>query len=164
MSAKKNRDLQDSAADRKKLKPEETTLDLPGVEDIPGQENIVPPRLGAFADTTVSSDGEEGRGLLDDDETSLGNAGDSNVSPEERAALREAAETEMTSDEEALSRARLDNRDDDGDPLNERVENSGDDLDVPGSELDDDNEEIGEEDEENNAYSLDDLDDDAPRP
>ena len=29
-----------------------------------------------------------------------------------------------------------------------------DDLDVPGSELDDDNEEIGEEDEENNYYSL----------
>jgi hypothetical protein len=31
---------------------------------------------------------------------------------------------------------------------------SGDDLDVPGSELDDDDEKIGEEDEENNYYSL----------
>jgi len=31
---------------------------------------------------------------------------------------------------------------------------SGDDLDVPGAELDDNNEEIGEEDEENNYYSL----------
>ncbi len=31
---------------------------------------------------------------------------------------------------------------------------SGDDLDVPGSELDDDDELIGEEDEENNYYSL----------
>jgi hypothetical protein len=31
---------------------------------------------------------------------------------------------------------------------------SGDDLDVPGAELDDSNEEIGEEDEENNYYSL----------
>lgn len=30
----------------------------------------------------------------------------------------------------------------------------GDDLDVPGAELDDANEEIGEEDEENNYYSL----------
>lgn len=30
---------------------------------------------------------------------------------------------------------------------------SGDDLDVPGSELDDDQEEIGSEDEENNYYS-----------
>ena len=31
---------------------------------------------------------------------------------------------------------------------------SGNDLDVPGSEDDDANEEIGEEDEENNSYSL----------
>lgn len=31
---------------------------------------------------------------------------------------------------------------------------SGDDLDVPGSELDDSQEDIGEEDEENNYYSL----------
>jgi hypothetical protein len=42
----------------------------------------------------------------------------------------------------------LDNTDDDGEPLNE------DPLDVPGSELDDMNEQIGEEDEENNYYSL----------
>lgn len=34
-----------------------------------------------------------------------------------------------------------------------------DDLDIPGSELDDDLEEIGEEDEENNYYSLSDNDD-----
>ena len=32
--------------------------------------------------------------------------------------------------------------------------NVGDDLDLPGSELDDDDEAIGEEDEENNYYSL----------
>ncbi|MEI9910994.1 MAG: hypothetical protein WDO71_15770 [Bacteroidota bacterium] len=31
---------------------------------------------------------------------------------------------------------------------------SGNDLDIPGAELDDKNEEIGEEDEENNYYSL----------
>jgi hypothetical protein len=40
-------------------------------------------------------------------------------------------------------------------PLNEESDpmDLGDDLDVPGSELDDDNEELGEEDEENNSYS-----------
>jgi hypothetical protein len=42
---------------------------------------------------------------------------------------------------------------------------TGEDLDIPGAELDDTNEEIGEEDEENNYYSLggddhDDLEDD----
>jgi len=35
-----------------------------------------------------------------------------------------------------------------------KSEDSGIDLDVPGSELDDKNEAIGEEDEENNYYSL----------
>jgi len=35
-----------------------------------------------------------------------------------------------------------------------RVDFSGEDLDVPGSELDDNSEEIGSEDEENNSYSL----------
>lgn len=37
---------------------------------------------------------------------------------------------------------------------NERADFTGDDLDVPGSELDDDEEQIGSEDEENNYYSL----------
>lgn len=38
--------------------------------------------------------------------------------------------------------------------MNTRIAKIGDDLDVPGSELDDADEEIGEEDEENNYYSL----------
>lgn len=38
----------------------------------------------------------------------------------------------------------------------------GDDLDVPGGELDDADESIGEEDEENNYYSLEDQDDEIP--
>lgn len=45
----------------------------------------------------------------------------------------------------------------DPDAMNEKAfrdDVSGNDLDVPGSELDDDMEEIGEEDEENNYYSL----------
>jgi len=36
----------------------------------------------------------------------------------------------------------------------DKDDNSGDNLDVPGSELDDNQEEIGSEDEENNYYSL----------
>jgi hypothetical protein len=41
-----------------------------------------------------------------------------------------------------------------GTPQNVSTEDLNTDLDVPGSELDDDNENIGEEDEENNYYSL----------
>ena len=54
----------------------------------------------------------------------------------------------------------LDQRDEDGELLNEKTDLSGKDLDVPGSEEDDANEEIGEEDEENNPYSLDSEDED----
>jgi hypothetical protein len=57
-------------------------------------------------------------------------------------------------DDQNQVRATLDNVDEDGEPLNEVVNTSGSDLDVPGSEEDDANEEIGEEDEENNSYSL----------
>jgi hypothetical protein len=46
----------------------------------------------------------------------------------------------------------LDSTDTEGDPLSEDNTASG--LDVPGSELDDENERIGAEDEENNYYSL----------
>ncbi len=47
--------------------------------------------------------------------------------------------------------------DDDGTPIKNRASNEsgpGDDLDIPGADLDDNDEAIGEEDEENNYYSL----------
>ena len=49
------------------------------------------------------------------------------------------------------------NQDDEFSPENKKTfdeDESGDDLDVPGSELDDQQEAIGSEDEENNYYSL----------
>ena len=52
-------DLTDSASDQERLKPEVTTIDLPDVSDIPGQENIHVPPLGELADVTISSDDEE---------------------------------------------------------------------------------------------------------
>lgn len=60
-------DLKDSARDEERLKPETVILDLPDVEDIPGQEHVKAPPLGMLADTTISSDDEEGIGLLDDE-------------------------------------------------------------------------------------------------
>jgi len=59
-------DLQDSQRDQERLKPDETMIDLPDVEDIPGQEHIHPPTLGELADTTISSADEEGEGLFDE--------------------------------------------------------------------------------------------------
>jgi hypothetical protein len=52
-------DLTDSQSDQERLRPEITTIDLPDVGDIPGQENIHVPPLGQLADVTISSDDEE---------------------------------------------------------------------------------------------------------
>jgi len=151
-------DLPDNEADKKKLQPAETTIDLPDVSDIPGQENITVPPLGELADTTISSADEEGEGIFEEEDADLdlrrGTRAD--VRNDERRAL-EDAEYMPTRDEDNLRNARMDNVDFEGEQLNERSfgdERSGKDLDVPGASADNRNEEIGEEDEENNEYSL----------
>jgi hypothetical protein len=153
-------DLPDSPQDQEKLKPEETFIDLPDVSDIPGQENISAPRLGEMGDTTISSADEEGDEIFDDDDEDgdveyiMGTEGD--VRGEERRAL-EDDDYMPTRDENNLRNASMDNTDFQGESLNERGFGdaiSGKDLDVPGTSADNRNEEIGEEDEENNEYSL----------
>jgi hypothetical protein len=147
-----------SGKDKEHLKPEEGIIDLPDVKDIPGQEHIKVPPLGELADTTISSDDEEGKRIFDSSEDE---PAEDNVTPGEKKALRDAAtKTPGARDEENLQDAMLDQRDEEGDLLNERTDLSGSDLDVPGSEDDDDEEAIGEEDEENNSYSLDSEDED----
>jgi len=154
-SEEKRGDLPDSPHDRERMQPEETILDLPDVKDIPGQEHIHVPPLGELADTTISSDGEEGRGVFNDSgDEEIASQYDENVTKDETELLANAADTMPTDDQRALQQARVDRKDDDGDLLNEQNRLSGSDLDVPGSEEDDANEKIGEEDEENNSYSL----------
>ena len=65
-------------------------------------------------------------------------------------------EDALTQEERELQSLQLDNTDEDGEPLNEKSladDMTGEDLDIPGAELDDEDEAIGEEDEENNLYS-----------
>jgi hypothetical protein len=113
-------DLPDNERDEKELKSEETTIDLPDVKDIPGQEFVHNPSLDALGDTTIASDGEEGTRIFDQDDTESATSGsDSNVSKNERTALNDI--TYMpTRDEDNLRRATMDNTDFDGVPLNER--------------------------------------------
>ncbi|WP_291911098.1 hypothetical protein [Chitinophaga sp. CB10] len=134
-----------------KKEPKVIKMDLPDVSDIPGQENFKVEKLGP--DTPSSAD-EEGEGVLDDDpDTDLSD--DSNVSDTERRLLDEAAnEDPAYEDETRMHEAEVDQRDEDGDPLNEDES-----LDVPGSEADDEEEATGAEDEENNDYSIDKNDD-----
>ena len=145
-------DLHDPEKDERKMQPEETTLDLPDVKDIPGQEHVRPPELKEFADVTISSDDEEGKGIFERDEIEFDS--NTNVSGTEKDLLRQSAEGRDSKDEQQLHGASLDKVDNEGDPLNEENDLAAQDLDVPGAEEDDSNESLGEEDEENNAYSL----------
>ena len=150
---KRSDDLPESDKDKKQLQPDEATLDLPEVKDIPGQEHVRPFLPGEMADTTISSADEEANDLLDIDEDIITDKA-TDVTKIEKDLLRRSSESMSTEDNRQLTSATLDNTDEDGTPLNENVNLSGTDLDVPGSEADDANEKIGEEDEENNAYSL----------
>jgi hypothetical protein len=160
-------DLPDSPRDAERLKNEETIIELPDVSDIPGQENVKVPPMGELADTTISSDDEEGVGVFGRDDSEDFTMGtDADVTREERLTL--ASDDYMpTKDEDKLIQASMDNTDFQGEPLNERgfgQSYSGKDLDVPGSETDNANERIGEEDEENNEYSISDNDDENTPP
>src|SRR5436309_11692723 len=80
-------DLPDSAEDEKKLRPEETYIDLPDVKDIPGQEFVHVPSVAAIGDTTISSADEEGRDVFDrDDSESLRRGNSADVNREEKRA------------------------------------------------------------------------------
>jgi hypothetical protein len=83
---------------------------------------------------------------------------EADVTVEDLRILESSEQNMDTRDGRNLISSALDNTDDDGEPLNEDGciidDVSGGGLDVPGSEYDDLNEQIGEEDEENNYYSL----------
>jgi hypothetical protein len=68
MAKNKLSDIKDSKRDEERLKQDKATLDLPDVKDIPGQENITVPNLREMADTTISSDDEEGTEILSEDD------------------------------------------------------------------------------------------------
>lgn len=93
-----------------------------------------------------------------DDEVAIVQGTDADVTDEDLRNLEAAGQNLDTLDNDNLINSALDNVDDDGDPLNEDSsladDMTGEDLDVPGSSADDADELIGEEDEENNYYSL----------
>ena len=96
---------------------------------------------------------------MNNDKKNAPNANDdmnADITPEERSLLDQGIENGMLGDNENLYQSTLDNTDDDGELLNVDDQDQNLDsgyVDIPGSELDDDNEMIGEEDEENNGYS-----------
>jgi hypothetical protein len=161
-------DLPDSPEDQEKLKAVETTIDLPDVKDIPGQEFVNVPVIGEMADVTVSSADEEGESVFgpDDRVTAAPGSADFDVRPDELEALRDT--TYMpTRDEDNLRQARMDNVDFQGEPLNEGSFGegqmlSGADLDIDTGSDDTRTDALGQGDEENELYSESDTDTDQP--
>jgi len=139
-------DIQDSPEDQAKLRPEETTLDLPELKDIPGASRTLKNASLLPGDTTISSADEEGDDLLgddDDDEFSDENnmRDDSNVTAIEKKLLRDSLDPSYDTDLPVHSIS-LDRKDNEGVQLNE----SGMDRDLFGEDLDDSL--VKEEDEE----------------
>ena len=93
-----------------------------------------------------------------DEEVAIVSGTDADVSDEDLRLLNAAEQNMNTMDSSNLVHSSLDNVDADGDPLNENSslmdDMTGESLDVPGSSSDNADENIGEEDEENNYYSL----------
>jgi hypothetical protein len=129
-----------------KNKSKDIILNLPDVEDIPGQENIRPPKMREMEDTTISSEDEEGEHLFKTDDDFLNDLDKSNVSEEEKKILRDASEYNSVEEENELKDAMVDRTDGDNDPLNETIsykDLGAQDLDIPDDFEDDDDEELG---------------------
>lgn len=158
--ARDKMDIADPKRDQERLKPDEGTIDLPDVKDIPGQEFVNAPPLGMMADTTISSADEEGEGLFEDDEedqTDIVMGTEADISKDDKTAL-ETAETYMpTRDDDRLHQARMDTTDFEGEELNEDSfgeDKSGRDLDIPANTDETRTDAMGQGDEENKHYSL----------
>lgn len=157
----------DSPEDRKKMQADVNEVTLPDEEEIAGQEQTHPAASEGAHDAILSEDREAGESMLSDGPDQQAASQESDVGEEEKRLLATAA-TDSPGDDQSLRDAALDSTDEDGTPLNEDSFDkniSPSDLDVPGAGLDDDEEQLGEEDEENNEYSLggDRHADDAPR-
>ncbi len=152
-------DLQDSPHDAARLKSETTIIDMPDVTDIPGQEFVHVPGLGEMADTTISSADEEGDAIWAESNDTLMNealtdGSNNDVTAAEKDTLSRTMADMPTEDNTNLRHAAVDDYDNEGEPLNEATTQSGHDLDTTIVDSDDAMENIGEEDEENNLYSL----------
>jgi len=138
-------DIQDSKEDQEKLKPEETTFDLPELKDIPGATRKLKNASLLPGDTTISSADEEADDLLSDDDdewTDENNMQDDrNVTATEKRMLRDSLDPSYDTDLPVHSIS-LDRKDNEGVSLNE----SGMDRDLFGEDLDDSL--VKEEDEE----------------
>lgn len=138
-----------------------TGEDFPGYPHYPAREDIMDQRTDSHrVDIDVenlpgasNATGVSQRFVTAQENRKTGNSGEGeNVQDnEDDLEIRPGTEADVNEDDLAVLNS---TNDEIGLPQNVSNEDLNTDLDVPGSELDDDNENIGEEDEENNYYSL----------
>lgn len=138
--------------------PRSENRDLPGYPHYPPADDIMNPQNGMHkvsADEALANSSRLSRDSIknsntdngpeeedDNDDLEIVRGTEADVTPEDLELLGDKDEDMDMGDDELLrSRSRVD-------------EVEEDDLDIPGAELDDPDEAIGEEDEENNYYSL----------
>ena len=144
--------------DNKRSKDQEGK-DLPGYPHYPPEEDIMNPQTGfkkisadeelansrSLSSRVINNKSEDtgGNTTNQDDEIKIVRGTDADVTPEDLELLGERdGDLDLGEDETVKAKARVDDLPEEGD------------LDVPGADLDDESEELGEEDEENNYYSL----------
>lgn len=138
-----------------------TDQDFPGYPHYPAREDIMDQRTGSHKvdmDMENLASARNTTGVSQRFVTSQ--EGQRNTAPEnpqsveetnDDLGIRSGTEADVSDDDLAVLNS---TNDEIGMPQNVSNEDLNTDLDIPGSELDDDNESIGEEDEENNYYSL----------
>ena len=134
-------DITDSPEDQEKLRPDQASLNLPEIKDIPGAGRSGKSASNLPGDTTISSADEEGDDLLGDDDLDGDNENDDNVNPLEKKLLRNSFDPSYDTDL-PINSLSLDEKDNEGESLEEK----GQAKDLFGKDLDD--ELIEEEDEE----------------
>lgn len=136
---------------------EQTGRDLPGYPHYPPDEDIMNPQTGykkIHADDEIANSKNLSRLSIKDTQ-----AGDEGTDEDDEIKIVRGTEADVTREDIELLGAKdgdLDLGDDELVQAKSRVDDVEDegDLDIPGADLDDESEELGEEDEENNYYSL----------
>ncbi len=150
----------DSKRDVEKSVDAKTDQDFPGYPHYPAKEDIMDQRTDSHrvdvdVENLPNSNNKTGmaqrfnKGQTED--TGTPSSTHTASENDEDLDLREGTEADVNEDDLAILNA---TNGEIGVPQNVSNEELNADLDIPGSDLDDENEAIGEEDEENNYYSL----------
>lgn len=131
--------------------------ELPGYPHYPASEDIMNPANG-FEQTTANTDNLTQSGRFVERERTGEVSRESNTEEYDDLGIVPGTEADVTSDDLLILGPKEGDQDLGDDELVsgkiQPIGHADEDLDIPGAELDDENEVIGEEDEENNYYSL----------